>query len=312
MRKEHIGVIGAGLMGHGLAQLFALHGHSVALWDLNQPLLDAALANIKTNLELMVSRGVASPEAAAAVPGLVRATTVLEEAAKDADFIIEAVIENMPVKQDIFEKLDAVCPPETVLTSNTSVMSITEIGARAKRPERIAGTHFWNPPHIVPLVEVVQTEHTAPAAVDFCMEILRRVGKHPIHCRKDVPGFIGNRMLHALWREALHIVEQDIADPATVDEAIRQGFGLRLPLLGPMENMDMIGLDLVLSIQDYLLPHLCWDAAPSRLLREGNANGALGFKTGKGLQTWTAEQAAAERRKLQEYLLDAIASRKKG
>ncbi|MDR2726583.1 MAG: 3-hydroxyacyl-CoA dehydrogenase family protein [Deltaproteobacteria bacterium] len=310
MRKEHIGIIGAGLMGHGLAQLFALHGHSVALYDLNQQLLDTAVDHIKANLELMTSRGIATEAAAGAVPNLIRTTTVLEEAARGADFVIEAVIENMPVKQDIFQKLDAVCPPETVLASNTSVMSITEIGSRAKHRARIAGTHFWNPPHIVPLVEVVQTEHTAPASVDFCMDILRRVGKRPIHCRKDVPGFIGNRMLHALWREALYIVEQGIADPATVDDAIRQGFGLRLPVLGPMANIDMVGLDLVLAIETYLLPHLCRDTAPSRLLRDGNANGALGFKTGKGLQVWTAEQAAAERRKLQEYLLDGVASRK--
>ena len=307
--KENIGIIGAGLMGHGLAQLFALHGHSVALYDLSQDLLDTAMDSIKGNLELMTSRGIATPEAAKAAPGLIRTTTVLEDAARGADFIIEAVIENMPVKQEIFKKLDAVCPPATVLTSNTSVMSITEIATHCVHRERIAGTHFWNPPHIVPLVEVVQTEQCSNATVDFCMDILRRVGKHPIHCRKDVPGFIGNRMLHALWREALYIVEQGIADPATVDDAIRQGFGLRLPALGPMENIDMIGLDLVLAIEDYLLPHLCRDTVPSRLLRDGNKAGTLGFKSGQGLQTWSTEQAAAERRRLQEYLLDVAAKR---
>ena len=309
--QENIGIIGAGLMGHGLAQLFALSGHRVALYDLNQELLDTAMIRIKENLELMTARGIATPEAAKAAPSLIRTTPDLEDAASGADLIIESVVENMPIKQDVFRRLDAVCPPKTILASNTSVMSITEIGSKCVHLDRIAGTHFWNPPHIVPLVEVIQTEHTSPETVAFCMDIMRRIGKHPIHCRKDVPGFIGNRMLHALWREALYIVEQGIADPATVDDAIRQGFGLRLPALGPMENMDMIGLDLVLSIETYLFPHLCNDTVPSHLLRDNNKTGNLGFKTGQGLQAWTPDEAAAERRNLQEYLLDVAVRRQK-
>ena len=170
--------------------------------------------------------------------------------------MFECVFEDLELKQQVFEDLDRACPAPTVLASNTSVMSITQIGSRARLKERVVGTHFWNPPYLIPLVEVVRTQHVADEVVEKTMRLLRSVGKHPIDCRKDVPGFVANRLQHALWREAISIVEHGIADAATVDESIRYGFGLRLPILGPLENADMVGLDLTLSIHDYILPHL--------------------------------------------------------
>ncbi len=308
---ERVSIIGSGLMGHGIAQIFALHGHSVTLYDIRQELLDKAFADIRDNLAAFVARGIADKAAADRAPSLITGTLGLEDAAADADFVIEAVPENMALKQDIFRQLDAACGPETVLASNTSVMSITEIASRSQNRQRIVGTHFWNPPHLIPLVEVVQTRDTSMKTVEFTMGILRRVGKHPIHCRKDVPGFVANRMQHALWREALYIVEQGIADAATVDEAVRLSFGMRLPQLGPLENADLVGLDLTLAIQDYILPHLCDGHKAAALVRDKVAAGDLGFKSGKGLRAWTKEEQAASHRALRDYLLE-IAARRAG
>ncbi len=306
---ERISVIGSGLMGHGIAQIFALRGHPVILYDIKQELLDKAFAGIRDNLAAFAARGIISQAEAEAAPGRVSGSLDMEETAGNADFIIEAVPENMALKQDIFGQLDAMSRPETILASNTSVMSITEIASAAKRKDRIVGTHFWNPPHLIPLVEVVQTKDSSPEAVAFTMDILRRAGKHPIHCRKDVPGFVANRMQHALWREALYIVEQGIADPATVDEAVRLSFGMRLPQLGPMENADMVGLDLTLAIQDYILPHLCDSHEASTVVRDKVAAGKLGFKSGCGLRGWTEEEKAASSRTLRDYLLDTAQRR---
>ncbi len=199
-----------------------------------------------------------------------------------------------------------------VLCTNTSVMSITEIGARAAHKERVVGTHFWNPPYLIPLVEVVRTADVDPDVVERTMELLRAVGKHPIDCKKDVPGFVANRLQHALWREAISIVEHGIADAATVDESIRFGPGLRLPILAPMENADMVGLDLTLQIHDYILPHLEASGEPSPLLREKVEAGDLGFKTGKGFAEWTPEQAEASRQRLAAYLVHVLSDPERG
>lgn len=301
--KERVAVIGAGLMGHGIAQIFALHGHEVSMYDVSQDLLDKGMAHVADNLAAFVSRGITDAESARAAPQRITPTLRLEDAAT-ADFVVEAVPENMALKQSLFSQLDACCKPEAILASNTSVMSIAEIASTSTRRQRILGTHFWNPPHLIPLVEVVQAPETSLDAVNSTIELLRRVGKHPVHCRKDVPGFIGNRMLHALWREALHIVQEGIADPATVDETVRLSFGMRLPHLGPMENMDLIGLDLVTAIETYVLPFLADNHTPSPLLTENAAAGNIGFKSGQGLQKWTPEQAKASHAALREYLMD--------
>lgn len=304
---ERIAVIGSGLMGHGIAQIFALHGHAVLLYDIRQDLLDKAIVSVRENLAAFTARGITSEEEAAAAVSRIRCTLSLEEAAKNADFIVEAVPENMELKQDIFRQLDAMSDEKTILASNTSVMSITEIASASRNRARIVGTHFWNPPYLIPLVEVVQARDTSEHAVNATMDLLRRVGKHPVHCRKDVPGFIANRMQHALWREAMYIVEQGIADPRTVDEAVRLSFGMRLPALGPMENADMVGLDLTQAIHDYIFPALCDSHVTSPVVTDKVAAGELGFKTGRGLEECPEERQAASRAALREYLLDVAA-----
>jgi 3-hydroxybutyryl-CoA dehydrogenase len=301
--KQRIAVIGGGMMGSGIAQIFAAAGHQVMLQDISPEVLERAPGTVRGNLTFLAGNGLFAADEVEAAVARIATTTDLLAAAAEADFVVECVFEDLGLKQQVFEELDDGCPPQTILATNTSVMSIGQIGARARRKERVVGTHFWNPPYLIPLVEVVRTEHTAAEVVERTMRLLKSVGKHPIDCKKDVPGFVANRLQHALWREAVSIVEHGIADAATVDESIRYGFGLRLPVLGPLENADMVGLDLILSIHDYILPHLVSSGAPSPILREKAERGDLGFKSGRGFFEWTPEQIAASRRRLAEHLV---------
>ena len=307
--KERVAVIGAGLMGCGIAQVFAAGGWPVVLQDIRPESLEAAPQAIRRNLTFLAERGLG--DASAIEPALARVstTTFLEEAAGGAAFVVECVFEDLVLKQEVFRALDAAARPETVLATNTSVISITEIASLAERRERIVGTHFWNPPYLIPLVEVVRARDTATETMNRTMAILTAAGKHPVRVEKDVPGFVANRLQHALWREAISIVEHGIADAATVDECVRYGFGLRLPILGPMENADMVGLDLTLSIHDYILGHIEASPEPSPLLREKVAAGELGFKSGSGFQGWTADQAQASRDRLLAYLVGVLKDR---
>ncbi len=310
--KEKIAIIGAGLMGRGLCQVFALPGHTVRVYDAYGDVLNAAKGLIEKELNLAVEAGLVERGMPQEVLGRITACPDMAEAVQDADMVIEAVPENMELKQGIFKTLDELCPLHVILASNTSVMSITEIASKSKNKQRIVGTHFWNPPHLLPLVEVVQTGQTAPEIVDKTLRILNAAGKQAIHVKKDVPGFVANRMQHALWREAFHILDEGIADAATIDKAVRYSFGLRLPVLAPMENADMVGLDLTKAIHDYILPYLADNKKPSRVLQEKFAQGTLGFKAqGNGLQAWSPEAMAASRTNLSRYLMDVAVRRKK-
>lgn len=300
---RRISVIGAGMMGHGIAQIFAVKGYAVTMQDIEKEILLNAFKRIRANLCLMAERNI-FPEGEIE-PALGRITLAgdLEAAASGAQFIVEAISENLESKQKMFHDLDLLCSEDTILATNTSVISITEIAGQAKRRGRIVGTHFWNPPYLVPLVEVIRGQETNEKAMDVTFDLLKEVGKHPVRINKDAPGFVGNRLQHALWREAISIVEQGIADAATVDECVKFGFGLRLPVLGPLENSDMVGLDLTLAIHDYILRHLECSPNPSMLLREKVKKGELGFKTGQGFRKWSDEEAMHSRETLMEHLL---------
>ena len=303
---KNIAVIGAGLMGHGIAQLFAVKGFNVAMMDLKEELLSLAIRKIRSNLSSMAQHGIGRPGDIGPTLSRIKTTLSLKEAASGAQFIVEAVSETLGLKQKIFYDLDSLCPPDTFLATNTSVISITEIAKEARNKHRILGTHFWNPPYLIPLVEVVKGQETSDEAMDVTFELLKKAGKHPVKMNKDAPGFVGNRLQHALWREAVSIVEHGIADAATVDECVKFGFGLRLPILGPLENADMVGLDLTLAIHDYILKHLESSPNPSPLLREKVKDGELGFKTGQGFYQWLPDQAKESQKKLENYLLELI------
>lgn len=304
LKFKSVAVIGAGLMGHGIAQIFALSGRQVWISDIDEKMLEPALENIRKNLDLFVKNKLISPEQIEPAIKRIKATTSMDQAAGPADVVIEAVSENLELKQSIFKTLDEICRPETILCTNTSVMSITQIAAKAVNRSRIVGTHFWNPPHLIPLVEVVPGDDTSPETVERTYALLAEAGKHPVRVKRDVPGFVGNRLQHALWREALSIVDQGIAEPAVVDEVIKMGFGIRLPVLGPLETADLVGLDLTFAIHDYILEHLDASPEPAPILKKKINQGHLGFKTGQGLQTWTDEKMAQTRARLADHLIE--------
>jgi len=299
MAKARIAVIGAGLMGHGIAQVFALAGHDVTIYDSVQATLDSAKARILTNLKDLGDDRKAAE----------RITPVVELAAavREADYVVEAVLENLPLKQKLFAEIEQHVRPDTILSSNTSVIPITKIMEGLKRRERALGTHWWNPPFLVPLVEVIETQWTSPQAVDFAIKLHAAAGKKPAHVRKDVPGFIGNRLQHALWREAISLVENGICDAETVDNVIKSAFGRRLAVLGPLENADMVGTDLTLAIHQTVLPDIDSRPGPSPYLEKLVKDGKLGFKSGEGFRKWSPEQQQALRQKVLQHLKNARA-----
>lgn len=310
MPATPIAVIGGGLMGHGIAQVFAAHGHPVTIVEGQADSRATIHSRVRANLEAMARHGIVFADDTASILGRIAVTPDLASAVAGASFVFEAVFEDMALKQELFAQLDALCPPETVLCSNTSVMSITAIAARATHRERIVGTHWWNPPYLIPLVEVVRTEHAADWALDATYDLLAHVGKEPVHVHRDVPGFVGNRLQHALWREAFAIIDAGICDAATVDTVVRNSFGMRLPVLGPIVNADLVGLDLTMAIHTYLMPHLSASPEPSATLRAKAAAGELGFKSGGGFLPWDEASIAATRAQLTEYLLAALAARR--
>ncbi|MBN2041968.1 MAG: 3-hydroxyacyl-CoA dehydrogenase family protein [Spirochaetes bacterium] len=306
---QNIAVIGTGLMGCGIAQVFA-GNKDLTVYTFDSILSkDQVLNKVSSNLNQLKEKKLISQKEIDDLINRIFPKDKMEDAVKDADFIVECIPENMELKQNMFRYIESLCPEDTIFATNTSVMSITEIAERTEKKSRIVGTHFWNPPYLIPLVEVVKSDYTSDEVMNTTYELLKKVNKSPVKVNKDVPGFLANRLQHALWREAISIVENGIADPATVDEAIKLSFGLRLPRLAPMENADMVGLDLTLSIHSYILKHLENSTEPSKLLREKVKNGELGFKSGKGFQQWTPAQIEESNKSLREYLIKVIYGR---
>lgn len=299
MAKARIAVVGAGLMGHGIAQVFALAGHDVTITDSGKSSLDSAKARILANLKDLgddqraVERVTPIADLAAAV--------------RDADYVVEAVLEDLSLKQKLFVEIEKHVRPDAILASNTSVIPITKIMEGLARPERALGTHWWNPPFLVPLVEIIETQWTSPQTVNFTMALHAAAGKNPAHVKKDVPGFIGNRLQHALWREAVALVEQGICDAETVDNVIKAAFGRRLAVLGPLENADMVGTDLTLAIHKTVLPDIDSRRAPSPYLEKLVKEGKLGFKSGEGFRKWMPEQQSQLRSKVLQHLKNSRA-----
>ena len=289
-----IAIIGGGLMGHGIAQVFACAGHDVRITDPSAEARSAILPRIAANLsELGLDSGAQTR---------IQVCETLEEAAANAQFVTEAAPERLELKQDIFARLERAAPPDAILASNTSVIPITDIMRDVARKERALGTHWWNPPYLVPLVEVIRTAATSDSTVAATMRMMTSIGKQPVEVKKDVPGFVGNRLQHALWREAIALVAEGVCDASTVDMVVKASFGRRLAVLGPLENSDLVGTDLTQSIHRTVLPALDRSTAPSALIDRMVAEGRLGFKSGEGFYAWTAEQKAGLRAKVTRHL----------
>jgi 3-hydroxybutyryl-CoA dehydrogenase len=293
--SKKIVVIGSGLMGCGIAQVFATHNIHSVICDPIDDSRDTALDRIRANLQM---QGIDDAPLA-----YVRVAADFLDEVSDADFVIEAAPEKLPLKQEIFASLVASAPPHCILASNTSVIPIRDIARGLEHADRIIGCHWWNPPYLLPLVEVVQSDASSLSSIETMIDLLNFVGKKPIHVKKDVTGFVANRMQHALWREAIALINDGICDAETIDVAVKNSFGLRLAVLGPIENADLVGLELTQDIHNVIFPELNADSEPANILKEKIAKGELGMKTGQGLRSWTPEQAEQVRKDLIAYLL---------
>lgn len=300
---KSVAILGAGLMGHGIAQVLAAGGCDVALSDPDEAVLNAAPGRIRAILQLL-NQDVADA-------ARVRLAANFEDAVCEADFVIEAAPENLDLKRKIFADLAVAAKHDAILASNTSGLPIGDIGAELsdEKAARVIGTHFWNPPHLIPLVEVIQAERTDPKIVQPTIEFLRSVGKTAVHAKKDIPGFIGNRMQHALKREAIALVENGVCDAETVDLVVKEGFGMRLAVTGPLENSDIVGLDLTMAIHETLLADLDNSIAPQKLLRDKVTKGELGMDVGTGFRKWTPEEAEAQRDCMRDHLVEFARAR---
>jgi len=300
--EQKIGVVGGGLMGHGIAYLFAASGHHVNVFEPFPGVRASLPQRLRAIVELLgddprlLTRIAAHDSLASAVQG--------------ADWIFEAAPEKLPLKQEIFAAIEKLVAPTTILASNSSAIPSTEIGRHLAHRERMVGTHFWNPPHLVPLVEVIQNERTSGEVVERTMQLLRHAGKVPVHVRRDIPGFVGNRLQHAMKREAVALVATGVCDAETIDTVVREGFGARTAVLGPMEQSDLVGLDLALDIAEVLYRDLDRTAGPHPFLRDKVKAGKLGMKTGEGFRKWTAAEADAVRERLSRFLAEQAKTRR--
>jgi 3-hydroxybutyryl-CoA dehydrogenase len=297
-----VAIVGAGVMGAGIAQVCASAGLEVAVYDPDPAARNSAPARIQAGLGLLRQP---------AGPALARLTLAVDlpAAVDGAHLVIEAASERLELKQQIFADLDALTDASVILASNTSAFPITAIARDVQRRERVVGTHFWNPPYLLPLVEVVQSVATNAATVAWTMRLLRRVGAEPVHVRTDLPGFVGNRLQHALKREAIALVAAGVCDAETVDLVTRHGFGARLGIVGPLEQSDLSGLELTLAIHEVLMPSLDRTAVAHPYLVEKVRNGQTGAAAGHGFRHWAPGEAAERRRQVTHELAAAALRR---
>jgi 3-hydroxyacyl-CoA dehydrogenase len=283
---KNVGIVGAGLMGHGIAQVFGIKGYRVNLYDKDPGILERAPEKIRANLQLFLELKVIEKSDLELCLSSINLCHAMSDLCKGRDIIIEAVSENLKVKQLVFAEMERYTSKQVLLCTNTSGIRIEKISEGLQNKDRVVGTHFWNPPHAVPCVEVVKSEHTSDEAFKTILDLMKKVGKEPVRVLKDVPGFLGNRLQLALFREALSLVEHGIAGAEDIDRVVKYGFGSRLPFIGPFETMDLAGHDLGYEVQKYLFPELCSDLKPLNVLKRMVDDGLLGVKTGKGFYEW--------------------------
>lgn len=292
--ETRIAVVGAGLMGHGIAQAFMVAGFPVSIWDPAEAARASAPQRIAAHLALLgMERSVT-----------VRVCDTLASCVAGSQLVIEAVPEKLELKRELLAVLDEL-NPDAIVATNTSVLRITEIAADSARPERVVGTHWWNPPYLIPVVEVVRGERTGEDVARRVSAWLAQAGKTPVDVYRDVPGFVGNRMQFALLREAAWLVEEGVCSAETADLVARMTFGRRWACVGPLRNADFIGLDLTCDILDYLAPSLSDCKQAPRLLRDKVAVRQLGAKSGQGVFEWEEGERDETEAQLLRHLIAA-------
>jgi 3-hydroxybutyryl-CoA dehydrogenase len=296
--------LGTGTMGFGTALIFAIAGFQVRMFGRSDDSInrgfDSIQAALKTYRENDLIKHTDIPE----ILGRITGVTTLEEAAENADFVIESITESLPAKQEIFAKIEKFCSPDTIFATNTSGLSPTAISEALEYKDRFIVTHFWNPPYLLSLVEIVPGMFTAPQVVDVTRRLMEKMGKKPVLLKREAPGFIGNRLQLALFREALYIVESGIATKEAVDTTVKYSLGRRLATTGPLESADLGGLDIFYNISNYLLENLSNSVEVSPILKEAMEHKNLGSKTGKGLYEWNPEKLANVKKAREKSLIE--------
>lgn len=276
-----VAVVGTGVMGSGIAQVFAQQGFSVIVNDLNEDILQKAKKRIENNLYLFHQEGVLSKGDLKGALQNLTFSSQLDEIS-GIDIVVEAIPEQIKLKQALFQKLDKMFSSEVILATNTSGISISLIASVTKRPDRVVGMHWWNPPYIIPVVEIIKGGKTKEEIVEAVRELVVRLKKKPVLVKKDIPGFLGNRMQYALMREAVHLLEEKVASAEDIDTMVKAGFGFKFPVIGPLETIDMAGMDIFYNVSQYLYKELDSSKQPQKLVEEKVRQKKLGMKTEEG------------------------------
>jgi 3-hydroxybutyryl-CoA dehydrogenase len=304
-------VIGTGMMGPGIAATLALGGLRATILSRTEEAAANGLDAAREHTRFLAANELVDSAQAARALDFLSCSTAFDEAVAAADLIIESGPEDMAFKQALFARMDAIAQPQAILASNTSGLSITAIAFRCARPERILTTHFWNPPHLMPLVEIVLGEKTSPEVANQVSDVLKACGKTAVIVKKDRPGQLGNRLQMALVREAANIVAEGIASADDVDTVAKNGFGLRMPAYGILEHQDVAGLDLGLAVVEYVVPDLYNEPRAPEYYRALVRQGDLGAKTGRGFYDWSVKSADDVRARRDEFLVEVLRSRRR-
>jgi 3-hydroxybutyryl-CoA dehydrogenase len=303
---RRVAVVGAGIMGHGFAQLFAQKGYAVSLQDLDRGILNDAIRQISRNLDTLRRHGLFLKTSKKEVLGNISLTLDLSKAVATADFVLEAVPEILDLKKEVFQRIDRFAPRHAIVASNTSGLRITDIGSATHRPSKTIIVHGANPPHLIPIVEIVRGETTSDETAEVTYRLMLKLGKIPVRLLREVPGFLFNRLQFALYREALHCLEIGVATAEDIDLVVKAGFGFRLPVLGPLETSDFGGLDTFFRISKNIFPDLDDSKTPPRTLVRMIEEGKLGVKSGEGFYKYPASTVRKRIRKRDEKLIEQL------
>ena len=291
---KNISVLGAGIMGHGIAQSFLMGGYPVMLYDIQESILDTAKVHIEKNLELFYQSGLIEKQDIELALQRLSTTTDLKHAVEGSDFIVEAAPEDLGLKQKLFEQIESLCGKDTIIASNTSSLTLKDIGAQAKSKERLVITHWFNPPHIVPTVEVVKGEWTSDETMETAYQLLEKIKKMPVKINRELPGFLVNRIQIAMVREVFDLYEKGLASAADIDKAVKGSFGFRLASIGPLLTADLGGLELWLRVFENLVPQIQSSTEPPKSLQRLVSQGHFGIKTGKGFYDYATDFSKAD------------------
>lgn len=304
-------IVGSGIMGNSIGQLFAQAGNKVTINDLNDDLLKVAIENIKRQLQLLAENDLITDGEVLKTIENIRLEANLEAAVKECDIVIEAIPERLDLKRALFQKLENICSENTIFATNTSGISINKLAEFVKRKDKLIGMHFFMPAHLIPLVEVTCGKETSEKTADFVMRIVSCAGKKPVKVAFDLPGFIANRLQHALAREAMSLLQKGVASAEDIDEVVKSSLAIRLIFTGPLEQRDFNGLDTHLNIASYLYEELEDTHKPLKILADKVSEGKLGIKTGEGFYNWRDKDRLEVNAKKNQCLIDVIKFLKK-